>query len=141
MRSTDHWDAIVELIDHLKASGFIDEGCREPVLEALKEREEKISTGVGHGVAIPHAFSDDVEKVMAVFGRSEEGIEFDALDNSPVNFVILFVVPRKEYHMHLRTLAAIAKLFTSREVRDNLRDAESSDEILEIFAQRPARSA
>ncbi|MEM9481303.1 MAG: PTS sugar transporter subunit IIA [Verrucomicrobiota bacterium] len=141
MQSTDHWEAIVELVEHLQANGFIDEVQRDPVLEALREREEKISTGVGHGVAIPHAFSDEVENVTAVFGRSDEGIEFDALDNSPVNFVILFVVPRSEYHMHLKTLAAIAKLFTSREVRDNLRVAESADEILAIFSQRPARSA
>ncbi len=140
MRSTEHWEAIEELVDELESRDLLDASQRSPVLDALREREEKISTGVGHGVAIPHAFSDEVENVVAIFGRSEEGIEFDALDNSPVNFVILFLVPRKEYHMHLKTLAAIAKLFTSREVRDNLREAETAEEILEIFAQRPARS-
>ena len=111
------------------------------VIEALREREGKISTGIGSGVAIPHAFSDLVEDVVVGFGRSREGIDFEALDNAPVHFVILFIVPKKKYQLHLKTLAAIARHFTNRNVRDHLAAAESADEILAILAKRPARSA
>ena len=110
------------------------------MLGALQEREDKISTGIGSGVAIPHAFSDRIDNVVAAFGRSEEGIDFEALDNAPVHYIVLFVVPRKEYNLHLKTLAAIAKLFTNRDVRQRLGQAETREDIQEIFASRPARA-
>ncbi len=141
MEASEHWEAIEELVGTLHEHGYLSDAQKPPVLEALKEREEKISTGIGHGVAIPHAFSDEVEEVVAMFGRSKEGIDFEALDNAPVYFVILFVVPRKQYQLHLKTLSAIAKLFTNRKVRERLTDAQSVDEILAIFAKRPARSS
>ena len=109
MAAGQHWPAIVELIDHLVSAGSLDAGLRDEVLDALKIREEQVSTGVGYGVAIPHAFSDKLEKVVAVLGRSKEGIDFESLDQKPVHFVILFLVPKKDYHLHLQTLAAIAK--------------------------------
>ena len=65
---------------------------------------------------------------------------FPSLDDAPVHNIVLFIVPKKEYHLHLRTLAAIAKLFTNREVRQRLADAESREQIHEIFASRPARA-
>ena len=131
---------IIELVDHLVAGGQFAQDERQEVLAALQEREDKISTGIGSGVAIPHAFSDSIEEVVAAFGRSVEGVDFEALDNAPVHFIVLFVVQRKEYHLHLKTLAAIAQLFTSREVRQRLNDAVTPEEIHEIFASRPARA-
>ena len=140
MRATGHREAIVELVDHLVSGGLLGAGSREEVLSALQDREDKISTGIGSGVAIPHAFSSCTDKVLAVFGRSAAGIDFESLDDAPVHNIVLFIVPKKEYHLHLRTLAAIAKLFTNREVRQRLADAESREQIHEIFASRPARA-
>ncbi len=133
MKATEHWPAIVELIDFLVASGEIPDAEHDSILAALKERENQVSTGIGSGVAIPHTFSDTLENVVAVFGRSKEGIDFEALDNAPVHFIILFVVPRKDYHLHLRTLAAIAKMFTNCEIRRRLGTAICRDEILAIL--------
>ena len=76
-----------------------------------------------------------------MFGRSKSGIDFEALDNAPVHFLILFIVPRKDYHLHLRTLAAIAKMFTNCEVRRKLGLAETRDEILAILDCKPSRVA
>lgn len=137
MKATEHWAAIVELIDYLVEKGDISEACRQPILDALKEREAQISTGIGSGVAIPHTFSDTLEEVVAVFGRSKEGIDFEALDNAPVHFIILFIVPRRDYHLHLRTLAAIAKMFTNSEVRRNLSTAICRNDILNILDPKP----
>ena len=106
MKATERWPAIVELIDLLVARRKIDRACRDTILAALKQREETMSTGIGFAIAIPHASSDSVDEVVAAFGRSSQGIEFDALDNAPVKFVVLFIVPKNQFQTHLRTLAA-----------------------------------
>lgn len=133
MQATEHWPAIEELVDFLHEQKAFCQDSRKTILSALKAREAQISTGIGSGVAIPHTFSDHVEEVTAVLGRSKAGIDFGALDNAPVHYVILFIVPRKDYNLHLRTLAAIAKMFTNSEVRRCLSIASSRDEILEIL--------
>lgn len=133
MEATERWQAIVELINRLVDIGRINLSDREQVLEALKQREETMSTGIGFGIAIPHASSDRVEQVVAAFGRSEIGIEFDSLDNSPVRFIVLFVVPKDQFQAHLRTLAAIAKFLNDRNVRESLSAADSAEAILGIF--------
>lgn len=141
MKAEDHRAAIIELVDHLVVIGRLPQAQREPILTALKAREELVSTGIGSGMAIPHAFSDEIEEVVAVFGCSRAGLDFEALDHAPVHFIILFIVPRKHYHLHLRTLAAIAKMFTNSEIRRQLAAAQSRDEILAIFDSRPSRVA
>jgi mannitol/fructose-specific phosphotransferase system IIA component (Ntr-type) len=95
-----------------------------------------MSTGIGFGIAIPHASSEDVSEVVAAFGRSRKGIEFDALDNAPVKFVVLFIVPKNQFQTHLRTLAAIAKFLNDRTVREQLAAAKTPEEILSIFRER-----
>jgi mannitol/fructose-specific phosphotransferase system IIA component (Ntr-type) len=141
MKAVEHWPAITELVDHLVVTGLLPEPMRPGILEALRAREDQVSTGIGSGVAIPHTFSDDLQDVVAVFGRSRTGIDFEALDNAPVHFIILFIVPRKDYHLHLRTLAAIAKMFTNCEIRRQLGTAETRDEILAILDSKPSRVA
>jgi mannitol/fructose-specific phosphotransferase system IIA component (Ntr-type) len=85
--------------------------------------------------------SDKLEKVVTILGRSKEGIDFESLDHKPVHFVILFLVPKKDYHLHLQTLAAIAKMFTNIEIRRRLAAATCHQEILDIFAGRAAKPA
>ena len=133
MKSTERWTAIVELIDLLVQKGHIQSNDRDSVLAALRQREETMSTGIGFGIAIPHASSNCVTQVVAAFGRSSTGIEFDSLDNSPVRFIVLFIVPKDQFQVHLRTLAAIAKFLNDKTVRERLGRAESSEEILSIF--------
>lgn len=138
MKAVDHWPAITELVDHLVEIQKIPVSQRDCVVNALKAREEQVSTGIGSGVAIPHAFSDELEEVVAIFGRSKSGIEFESIDNAPVHFIILFIVPSKDYHLHLRTLAAIAKLFTNSEIRRQLSAAETRNDILRILDSKPS---
>src|ERR1700738_2058167 len=140
MKSTERWAAIVELIDLLVEKGAVRKADRESVLAALRQREETMSTGIGFGIAIPHASSNCVSDVVAAFGRSSTGIEFDSLDNSPVRFIVLFVVPKDQFQVHLRTLAAIAKFLNDKAVREQLAKADSSDEILAIFDHKSPRA-
>jgi mannitol/fructose-specific phosphotransferase system IIA component (Ntr-type) len=136
MRASERWPAIVELIDLLVSQNKIRPPDRDSILASLKQREETMSTGIGFGIAIPHCSSDRLEEVVAAFGRSSSGIEFDALDNAPVKFVVLFIVPKNQFQTHLRTLASIAKFLNDRSVRENLANAKSANDILGIFRDR-----
>lgn len=136
MKATERWPAIVELVNLLVSQGKIKNEARDSILASLKQREETMSTGIGFGIAIPHCSSDQIEEVVAAFGRSTSGIEFDALDNAPVKFVVLFIVPKNQFQTHLRTLASIAKFLNDRSVRDSLGGAQSADEISSIFRDR-----
>src|SRR5204862_1848822 len=136
MKATERWSAIVELIDLLVSLGKIKPADRDSILAALRQREETMSTGIGFGIAIPHCSSDRLEEVVAAFGSSRRGIEFDALDNAPVKFVVLFLVPKNQFQTHLRTLASIAKFLNHRSVRESLASATSADELLAIFRER-----
>lgn len=138
MQTTERWAAIVELTNLLVRVGKIKPEDEETVLAALRRREETMSTGIGFGIALPHASSDRVQEVVAAFGRAPQGIEFDSLDNAPVRFIVLFVVPKDQFQTHLRTLAAIAKLLNDRQVRESLAGAETAEDILTIF-QRKAK--
>ncbi|MEM6912098.1 MAG: PTS sugar transporter subunit IIA [Verrucomicrobiota bacterium] len=141
MQAEEHWPAIQELVDHLDHHGLLQRSCKDQVLSALHQREEVTSTGIGSGVAIPHAFCPEIDEVVAVFGRSQQGIEFGAIDNSPVRYIMLFIVPSSQYHLHLQTLAAIAKMFNNCDIRKALSRAESEEEILDVLAQRTCRVA
>jgi len=136
MQATEHWSSICELVDTLVASGKISEAARQPILDALEEREESMSTGIGCGVAIPHITSSHVNEVVAAFGRSSDGIEFNAIDGLPVYLVVLFVVPKDQFQVHLRTLASIAKFFNDRKTREALLAAKTKNQILSILSQR-----
>src|SRR5207247_8967233 len=116
MKATDRWPAIVELIDLLVQLGKIKPADRDSMLTALRQREETMSTGIGFGIAIPHCSSDRLDEVVAAFGRSTNGIEFDALDNAPVKLVVLFIVPKNHFQTHLLLLAYIDQFLYDRSV-------------------------
>lgn len=140
LKATARWDAIRELVDVLVAAGKIREEEREPVLESIRQREQTMSTGIGFGIAIPHASSDKVNEVVAAFGRSTKGVEFDSLDGQPVFFIVLFVVPKDQFQTHLRTLAAIAKFLNDKTVRDELGKADNAAQVLQVFESRSPRN-
>src|SRR5437763_13587502 len=141
MKATERWAAIVELIDLLVSLGKIKAPDRESILASLKQREETMSTGIGFGIAIPHCSSDRLNEVVAAFGRSSAGIEFDALDSAPVKFVVLFIVTKNQFQTHLRTLASIAKFLNDISVRDKLANVSLADEIISFFRARARESS
>ena len=140
MVSEERWEAIAELVDALVRAGKIAADDKGTVLEAIRQREETMSTGIGFGIAIPHASSDKVHEVVAAFGRSTKGVQFDSLDGQPVFFIVLFVVPKDQFQTHLRTLAAIAKFLNDKAVRDDLASAPDAAAILRVFENRSPRS-
>ena len=141
LQATEHWQVIEELVDHLAKKDGLSDLCRENVLGLLRAREDQTSTGIGSGVAIPHAFCDDLDELVCVFARSREGVEFHAIDHAPVHFIVLFLVPTSQYAMHLQTLAAIAKMFKNSETRRQLHEADSRAEIMAVLEARPTPRA
>ncbi|MDF1825725.1 MAG: PTS sugar transporter subunit IIA [Verrucomicrobiales bacterium] len=136
MQSEEHWPAIVELVDHLVETSALTTVQRDPALEALKAREEHSSTGIGGGIAIPHAKLPHLEEIVMVFGRSTKGVDFCALDCAPVHYIVLFLVPENQQGNHLKTLAAIAKTLNSAETRKLLSASKDPAGIMEILTER-----
>lgn len=127
-------EVIQEMLDFLIAAGAVDVEEKETYLDAVIERENQIGTGVGSGVAIPHARVHGLDSAVAAFGRSKPGAKFDTPDNAPVHFVCLLLVPENQAGIHLQTLAALAKLLSRCEVRERLMRAASAEEISAILA-------
>ena len=133
LRATNRWEAIDELIDNLVATGKISPQHREAITAVVKKRETSMSTGIGFGIGIPHASTDLISEVVGALGRSLKGVNFDALDNQPVNLVMLFLVPQGQFQKHLHTLANIAKLLHKADFRQALEQAPDADTMLKII--------
>jgi mannitol/fructose-specific phosphotransferase system IIA component (Ntr-type) len=123
LHATNRWEAIDQLIQNLVATNKIRAESREAIIAVVKKRESSMSTGIGFGIGIPHASTDLIQEVVGALGRSTAGIDFDALDNQPVNLVMLFLVPQGQFQKHLHTLANIAKLLHIKEFRQELEQA------------------
>ena len=132
LRATNRWEAIDELINNLVATGKITPQNQEAIAAVVKKRESSMSTGIGFGIGIPHASTDLITEVVGSLGRSKTGVNFDALDNQPVNLVMLFLVPQGQFQKHLHTLANIAKLLHKAEFRQALEQAPDADAMLQI---------
>ena len=109
---------------------------KKPVQEIatiLMERERLGSTGVGYGVAIPHGRFTELDKIFGVFAKLEKPVNYDALDNQPVDLVFLLLVPEKAGASHLKTLAKISRILRDQSVCEKLRGADSGDAIYAIL--------
>lgn len=133
LKAADRWQAIDELIDVLVRTGRIKAEHRDAIAAVVKKREQSMSTGIGFGIGIPHASTDLIYEVVGAFGRSKQGVNFDALDNQPVNLVMLFLVPQGQFQKHLHTLANIAKLLHNKEFRRALEEAADAETMMSII--------
>jgi len=133
LQATNRWEAIDELINRLVECTRIKPENRDAIVAVVKKRESSMSTGIGFGIGIPHASTDLIYEVVGAFGRSKKGVNFDALDNQPVNLVMLFLVPQGQFQKHLHTLAKIAKLLHKKEFRQALETAPDSQAMYDII--------
>jgi mannitol/fructose-specific phosphotransferase system IIA component (Ntr-type) len=133
LAATDRWTVIDQLIDVLVRTHKIRVEDRETVRKAVKDRETGKSTGIGYGVALPHASVPCVQDVVAVFGRITPGVDFQALDNQPVTMCLLFLTPQGQFQKHLLLLSTVARFLSNKDNRQKLEPAQSAEEILAIF--------
>lgn len=113
---------------------------KDEILDVLLEREELGSTGIGDGIAIPHAKSSNLSQIISGFGLSKSGIEFDSLDGKPAHLFFLLVVPKESPQQdHLKVLARISRMLKNTEFRNRLLKANSRQEIYQIISQEDAK--
>jgi PTS system nitrogen regulatory IIA component len=105
------------------------------MIEILLERESLGSTGIGDGVAIPHGKSKEVKRILASFGRSLPGMDFQAMDGKPTHLFFLLVAPENSAGMHLKALAQISRLMKDQAFRKRLMEANSGEEIYALFSE------
>jgi fructose-specific phosphotransferase system IIA component len=135
LKSTKKEDVIRELVEALVNSGEIEKRYRNKLIEALLARESLGSTAIGQGIAIPHAKLDCVEKLIAAFGLSKKGVDFDSLDGEPAYIFFLLVAPQDSAGPHLKALARISRLLKDKYFRDSLRAALDEKSIIKIISQ------
>lgn len=141
LKATTRWEAIDELIENLVTTGKIKPEDRAPITTVVRKRETSMSTGIGFGIGIPHASTDLIYEVVGALGRSPGGVNFDALDNQPVNLVMLFLVPQGQFQKHLHTLAEIAKLLHKKEFRKALEDSPDGEAMYKAIRSQSGSKA
>jgi len=124
-------DVLIELAKILENADKLNDFDR--FLEAVKARENEFSTGIGKGIAIPHAKTDAVEKPSLVFGKSDNGIDFDSADEKVSHLFFLIAVPEKSTNEHLKILSKLSRSLMHDDLRESLMNASSDEEILQLL--------
>lgn len=116
--------------------------ARDPqeILDALMERESLGSTGVGQGVAVPHARLPGLKRMMGVFVRLESPIPFESVDDRPVDLMFVLLAPLDAGVEHLRALARVSRTLRQRDLREQLRQARTADTLYALLARETATS-
>jgi PTS system nitrogen regulatory IIA component len=133
LRGTTKDEIINELLDILVRAGKIKD--REAALASVFDRERKMSTGMKHGIAIPHGKTAAVSDLVACIGVSDHAVEFDSLDHEPCRIFIMTLSPIERTGPHLQFLAEVSLLFKSSEKRAEILAASSSEEVLKILTE------
>jgi PTS system nitrogen regulatory IIA component len=125
-----------ELTQLLADRAGVDSG---PLLKAVLEREQVLSTGIGHGIAIPHAKVSTVKDLVLVCGSHPQGIDFDALDGAPVRLFFLLIGPEHAAGQHVKALSRIARLVRREGVREALMRAQTPEEFNQLLVEAEER--
>ena len=131
LKGTTKKEIINELLDILHKAGKIQD--RGAALAAVMDREEKMSTGMKHGIAIPHGKTATIADLVACIGISENPVDFNSLDKQPCRIFIMTLSPVEKTGPHLQFLAEVSLLFKSADKRDEILKAKTPEEVLEIL--------
>ncbi len=133
LKSTTKNEVIAELVSALFAKESPE--VKDEILAALLEREKLGSTGIGSGVAVPHAKSARVNNIACALGVVKKGLDFEALDAAPVYLIFLLVAPPSSQSEHLNILARIVRLLKDRVFRQALREASESEVVVRLISE------
>lgn len=100
----------------------------------IMEREQITSTGIGHGIGIPHRLTARVKRTVIAFGRKSEGLPFDSIDNKPVTLVFLILGPEGKHVTHLKLLSKLSRLLHNTVLLERLHTATTAEEVIEALA-------
>ncbi len=131
LQGKEKTDVVNELVDLFKNDERVKD--LDELRNAVHEREKIMSTGVGKGFAIPHAKTNSVNEIVAAFGKLDEPIDFQALDEQPVNLVFLLIGKENLVGPHIKLLSRISRMMNKDEFRENLAKAKTAEEIYSLF--------
>lgn len=126
-------EAIDQFVQAFEKAGMVDDAAA--LKNALHEREKLGTTGVGGGIAIPHARANTIKDLTVAFFRSKEGINFEAIDGKPVHLIFVLLAPLSSGGPYLKLLAKISKLLRSDEFRGDLMEAPDAQTVLQIIQE------
>ena len=133
LKANEKEGVIEELVELVNSSNMVTD--KNTLLKDIKERENLVTTGIGYGVAFPHAKTKSVKGIVIAFGRSNEGIDFEAIDHKPVYLFFLIAAPEDAIGAHLNVMSRLSYLMKSEENRQKLMKATSQGEVLELIDQ------
>jgi fructose-specific phosphotransferase system IIA component len=129
--AADKQELLTRLVEMLLDAGRVRDA--DALMRELIKREQVMSTGIGGGIAIPHALTNDIEALTIVFGRTAAPIDFQALDGQPVDLVFMLVGPKSAASLYVKLLARVSRLLQNEAFKERLRGAGQAGEILEAF--------
>jgi PTS system nitrogen regulatory IIA component len=137
LKSRGKESSLSELLQRLQGNNLLKNS--DKVLEILLEREKLGSTGIGQGIAVPHAKTDQVDKIVCALGISKAGVSFDSLDGEPVLIIFLVLAPIGATGEHLKALAKIARLLKDKVFKNSLITAKTPAEAYNIIKEDEER--
>lgn len=135
LTATNKEDAVAELVNSLAEAGAIPKKSVQEVTEAILKREGQATTGIGKGVALPHAKLKNIKKPVGTIGRSSDGIDFSALDTKPVYSVILLLSSAENPDEHLQAMETVFRHVQRDIFRKFLRQSTTQEAIVELIAE------
>jgi PTS system nitrogen regulatory IIA component len=139
LHAADKEGVLLELASHLCLHRTDVHAAAQEIFDALLTRERLGSTGVGEGVAIPHAKISGLDNLVACFGRTTRGVPFDAIDTLPVRLIFVLLVPENSAGAHLKALARISRLLKDSAFRDRLLQLPDPSTLYRAFVEEDAR--
>ncbi|MEW6525646.1 MAG: PTS sugar transporter subunit IIA [Spirochaetota bacterium] len=131
LKSQNKYKAIEELADVFKGTDVCSD--IKAFINALKEREEIMTTGIGFGIAVPHAKLESVNKIAFAIGISKKGIDFNSIDGKPVHLVVLVAAGERQHKEYLKLLSKIMSVLKNDTIRNEMIQAKSTKNIIEIL--------
>ena len=131
LKGTTKEEIIEEMIDLLVVRGRIKD--REAALRAVLEREQKMSTGMQHGIAIPHGKTDSVDKLVTAMALKKEGVDFGSMDGKPSTIFIMTISSVSRTGPHIQFLSEISQILNDPEKRDRILEAQNSAEVMDVL--------
>ncbi|MFW6076926.1 MAG: PTS sugar transporter subunit IIA [Hyphomicrobiales bacterium] len=138
LEATTKEQAIYELVDLL--CGQVGMACGDQLKQAVWERETTRTTGIGHGIAIPHGKCEGVDELRMAIGRTSQPLEFGAIDGKPVDLILLLASPVDQTGPHIQALAKISRMLTDEDFRTSLKQADSGETLYRLIEQHEAEA-
>lgn len=136
LKATTKDEAISEMADLEVATGIVNN--KEKFVESIWAREKESTTGIGGGIAMPHARNEYINKARVLFAKSEKGVDFDSLDQQPVYLFFMITAPAGADNTHLQALAKLSSLLINPDLVEKLKAAKTAEEVIDLFSQAEA---